>query len=51
VAPAPTSLRRDLVFENGHLVDARTRESLMTGSRLYRRLVAGQGGAALVARS
>jgi ATP-binding cassette subfamily B protein len=40
-----------LVFEEGRLVDAGTHESLMTGSRLYRRLVAGQGGAALVARS
>ena len=39
-----------LVFDEGRLVDAGTHEALLTGSVLYRRLVARQGGAALAAR-
>ncbi len=40
-----------LVFDEGRLVDAGTHQDLMAKSALYRRLVARQGGAALVARS
>ena len=39
-----------LVFDEGRLVDTGTHEALLTGSALYRRLVARQGGAALAAR-
>jgi ABC-type multidrug transport system fused ATPase/permease subunit len=39
-----------LVFDEGRLVDAGTHEALLTGSVLYRRLVARQGGVTLAAR-
>ena len=39
-----------LVFDQGRLVDAGKHQALLTGSALYRRLVARQSGAALTAR-